>query len=155
MTSTPANSYATPGHDDPGHDEHRHDEHRHDEVADVSVGQLIGEVRRDLSTMMRQEVELAKAEVKTEVAKTGKAVGMLGGAGFAGYMVLLFLSISLWWGLSNVMDQGWAALIVGAIWAIIGAILFATGRSKLRTVNPTPERTVDTVKQVPDALKGR
>jgi hypothetical protein len=145
MTSTPANSYATPGHDDAGHED----------LASVSVGQLIGEVSRDLSTLMRQEVELAKAEVKTEVAKTGKAVGMLGGAGFAGYMVLLFLSIALWWGLSNVMDQGWAALIVGALWAIIGAALFATGRSKLRTVNPTPERTVDTVKQVPDALKGR
>lgn len=150
MTSTPANSYANPAHDDP-----RHDNPGHEDLSSVSVGQLIGEVSRDLSTLMRQEVELAKAEVKTEVAKTGKAVGMLGGAGFAGYMVLLFLSIALWWGLSNVMDQGWAALIVGAIWAIIGAVLFATGRSKLRTVNPTPERTVDTVKQVPDALKGR
>jgi hypothetical protein len=102
---------------------------------------------------MRQEVELAKAEIKTEVAKAGKGVGLLGGSGFAGYMVLLFLSIALWWGLANVMDQGWAALIVAGVWAVLGAVLFITGRGTLRAVNPTPERTVDTVKQVPDALK--
>ncbi|PZS14994.1 MAG: hypothetical protein DLM57_13460 [Pseudonocardiales bacterium] len=125
------------------------------DVGSASVGQLISEVTRDMSTLMRQELELAKAEAKTELTKTGKAAGMLGGAGFAGYMVLLFLSIALWWGLANVMDQGWAALIVAAIWAVIGAVLFTSGRSKLRSVNPKPERTVETVKQVPDALKGR
>ncbi|MEP6598983.1 MAG: phage holin family protein [Actinomycetota bacterium] len=124
-------------------------------VGSASVGELISEVSRDLSTLMRQELELAKAEVKTEAAKTGKAAGMLGGAGFAGYMVLLFLSMALWWGLANVMDQGWAALIVAAIWAVIGVVLFSLGRSKLRTVHPKPERTVETIKQVPDALKGR
>lgn len=102
---------------------------------------------------MRQEVELAKAEIKTEVAKVGKGAGMLGGAGFAGYMVALFLSIALWWGLANAMDQSWAALIVAVIWALIGAVLFTSGRSTLRKVNPKPERTVDTVKQVPDAFK--
>jgi hypothetical protein len=124
------------------------------DIAGASVGELIGEVSRDLSTLMRQELELAKAEIKTEVSKTGKAAGMFGGAGFAGYMVMLFLSISLWWGLENVMDSAWAALIVAAIWAVIGAVLFVTGRSTMRTVNPKPERTVDTVKEVPGALKG-
>jgi hypothetical protein len=124
------------------------------DVGSASVGQLISEVSRDLSTLMRQELELAKAETKTELTKTGKAAGMLGGAGFAGYMVLLFLSIALWWGLGNVMDQGWAALIVAAIWAIIGAVLFTSGRSRLRSVHPKPERTVETGKHVPDALRG-
>ncbi|MDT4901919.1 MAG: hypothetical protein QOJ78_2849 [Pseudonocardiales bacterium] len=128
-----------------------HDGARH--AADASVGELLADVSRDLSTLMRQEVELAKAEIKTEVAKAGKGVGLLGGSGFAGYMVLLFLSIALWWGLANVMDQGWAALIVAGVWAVLGAVLFITGRGTLRAVNPTPERTVDTVKQVPDALK--
>jgi hypothetical protein len=124
------------------------------DVGETSVGELLAEVSRDLSTLMRQEVELAKAELKQEVTKTGKGAGMLGGAGFAGYMVLLFLSIALWSGLSNVMDAGWAALIVAVLWAVIGAILFVTGRSTLRTVHPKPERTVDTARQIPDALKG-
>ncbi len=124
-------------------------------VEDVGLGELVSNISRDISTLMRQELELAKAELKTEAAKTGKAAGMFGGAGFAGYMLVLFLSIALWWGLSNVMDQGWAALIVAGVWAIIAAVLFVMGRSKMRAVHPKPERTVETVKQVPDALKGR
>ena len=120
-----------------------------------SVGELLSAVTQDLSTLMRQEVELAKAEIKTEVSKVGKGAGMLGGAGFGGYMVLLFLSIALWWGLANVMDQSWAALITAGVWAVITAVLAVLGRSTLKTVNPKPERTVETVKQVPDALKGQ
>jgi membrane protein implicated in regulation of membrane protease activity len=102
---------------------------------------------------MRQELELAKAEVKQEAVKTGKAAGMLGGAGFGGYMTLLFASIALWWGLANVMDQGWAALIVAGIWALIGAVLFMVGRRRLQQVHPTPERTAETVKELPGTLK--
>ena len=125
------------------------------DVSETSVGELLGDISRDLSTLMRQEVQLATAEIKQEVAKTGKGAGMLAGAGFAGYMVLLFASIALWSGLSNVMDAGWAALIVTAIWAVVAAVLAVNGRAKLRAVHPTPERTVDTLKQVPDALKGQ
>jgi hypothetical protein len=70
-------------------------------------------------------------------------------------MVLLFLSIALWWGLENVMDAGWAALIVAVVWGVIGAVMYATGRKKLRTVHPKPERTVETVGQIPGALNPR
>ena len=119
-----------------------------------SVGDLIGEVSNDLSTLMRQELALAKAEVKAEATKTGKAAGMLGGAGLAGYMVALFASIALWWALANGMDEGWAALIVAALWAVVGAVLYSLGRSRLKSVHPKPERTVQTLKEVPDALKG-
>jgi hypothetical protein len=125
------------------------------DVTDSSVGKLIGEVTSDLSKLVRQELELAKAEVKQEATKSGKAVGMLGGAGFAGYMVALFLSIALWWALANVMDEGWAALIVAALWAVIATVLAMVARKRLRTVNPRPERTIQTLKEVPDALKGR
>jgi hypothetical protein len=124
------------------------------DVSNVSVGELVGQVAQDLSTLMRQELDLAKAEVKQEVTKTGKAAGMMGAAGFAGYMVLLFASIAAWWGLANVMDQGWAALIVTGIWAVIGTVLFVLGRRRLKEVNPKPERTIETVKELPDALRG-
>jgi Putative Actinobacterial Holin-X, holin superfamily III len=127
----------------------------HPDVSGTSVGALIGEVTSDLSTLMRQELDLAKAEMKQEAAKTGKAAGMLGGAGFAGYMVALFLSIAGWWGLANVMDEAWAALIVAAVWAVVAAVLAVTGKKKMREINPKPERTVDTLKEVPAALKGR
>jgi polyferredoxin len=124
-------------------------------VENASVGELIGEVTADLSRLMRQELELAKAELKEEASKTGKAAGMLGAAGFAGYMVLLFGSFAVWWGLANVMDEGWAALIVMVLWAIAAAVLFTVGRQRLRQVHPTPQQTVDTLKEVPDALRGR
>jgi hypothetical protein len=124
------------------------------DVTSASVGELLAEVTQDLSTLMRQELALAKAEVKEEGVKAAKAGGMLGAAGFAGYMVLLFASIAAWWGLAEVMAPGWAALIVTAIWAVIGAVLFAVGRQRMREVNPKPERTVETVSEVPGTLKG-
>ncbi|MET0235663.1 MAG: phage holin family protein [Kibdelosporangium sp.] len=123
-------------------------------VEDVSVGELMGNVSRDLSTLLRQELTLAKAELKVEAAKAGRGTGMLAGAGVAGWMVLLFLSTALWAGLSNVMDAGWSGLIVAVIWAAIGAVLYSTGRRQLRQVNPKPEQTAATLKNVPDALKG-
>ena len=124
------------------------------DVTSASVGELIGEVTRDMSTLMRQELTLAKAEVKEEAVKAAKAGGMFGAAGFAGYMLLLFLSIAAWWGLAEVMAPGWAALIVAAVWAVIGAVLFAVGRQRMREVNPKPERTIETVSEVPETLKG-
>jgi Putative Actinobacterial Holin-X, holin superfamily III len=151
-----ATSYTAPT---PGAQEHYGDaqpmtDDGHPDVEGTSVGSLIGEVTRDLSTLMRQELALAQAELKAEVSKTGKAAGALGAAGFAGYMAVLFLSISLWWALGHLIGNGWSALVVAVLWGIVAAVLYASGRKKLQQVNPTPERTVDTLKNVPDALKG-
>jgi Putative Actinobacterial Holin-X, holin superfamily III len=128
------------------------DEGRPD-VEGTSVGQLIGEVTKDLSTLMRQELELAKVEVKAEAKKAGQGAGMFGAAGFAGYMVLLFLSIALWWALSHLVGHSWSALIVAVLWGVIGAVAFVMGKKKFQQVNPKPERTVETLQQVPSALK--
>lgn len=122
-------------------------------VEGTSVGQLMGEVAKDLSTLMRQELELAKVEVKAEATKAGKGAGLMGAAGFAGYMVLLFLSIALWWALSHPLGHSWSALVVAVLWGIVGAVAFVMGRNQLKRVNPKPERTVDTLSQVPGALK--
>ncbi|MGY0066918.1 phage holin family protein [Streptomyces sp. QTS137] len=112
-----------------------------------SVGELLAGVTSDLQTLFRQEVELAKAEIKEEGARAGKAAGMYGGAGFAGYLVLLFLSLAAVLGLANVMDGGWAALIVAAVWAVVAAVLYQKGRARMRTVSPKPEQTVETMKE--------
>src|SRR3982751_6072710 len=128
------------------------DEGRPD-VDGTSVGALIGEVTKDLSTLMRQELELAKVELKVEAKKAGQGAGAFGVAGFAGYMTLLFLSIALWWALSHLVGHSWSALIVAVIWGIVGAVAYVIGRNKFREVNPKPERTVETLSQVPSALK--
>ncbi|WP_456598941.1 phage holin family protein [Blastococcus sp. SYSU DS0616] len=125
----------------------------HPDVEGVSVGALIGEVTKDLSSLMRQELELAKVELKSEAKKAGQGAGMFGAAGFAGYMVLMFLSFALWWALENVMDAGLAALIVAVLWGAVGAVAYVMGRKKFEQVHPKPERTVDTLQQVPGALK--
>ena len=124
-----------------------------EDPAETSIGELIGNISNDLSQLFRQEVELAKAEVKQEASKAGKAAGMLGAAGFAGYMTIVLLSFALVYALSNVIDAGWAALIVAAIWGIAGAVLYANGRKKLKTVDPVPHRTVDTIKEDASWLK--
>jgi hypothetical protein len=122
-------------------------------VENASVGQLIGEVTKDLSTLMRQELELAKVELKVEAKKAGQGAGLYGAAGVAGYMTLLFLSIALWWALAHLVGHSWSALIVAVIWGIVGAVAYVIGRNKFREVNPKPERTVETLSQVPSALK--
>jgi hypothetical protein len=124
-----------------------------EDVGEVSVGDLIGNVTRDLSTLLRQELALAQAELKQEAVKTAKGGGAMAGAAVAGFFVLMFLSIALWAGLSNVMDAGWAGLIVAVIWAIIAAVLAMMGKREVAKVKGMP-RTTATAKQIPDALKG-
>lgn len=118
-----------------------------------SVGELFGDISRDVSTLIRQEVALAKAELAQSVSRVGKGAGMLGGAGLAGHFVLLFLSIALWWGLGNHMGYAKAALVVALIWAIIAAVLAVLGRAQLKQAKGLPQTTA-TVKKIPDAVRG-
>lgn len=122
------------------------------QAATTSLGDLLAEVSRDISTLMRQEVELAKAELKQTAKQTGKGAGFYGGAGLAGIFTLLFLSIALWWGLGYLMGNAWSAVIVAALWGIVAAVLYFTGKKEFDEVEGMPQ-TVDTVKQIPDALK--
>lgn len=122
-------------------------------VRGASTGDLLGEVTKELSVLMRQELALARAEMMAEAKKAARAWGMFGGAGFAGYMVLVFASIAAWWGLAEVMAPGWAALIVTVIWAVIGAVLYTQGKQRMREVHPRPEQTAETVREVSGTLK--
>lgn len=129
----------------------RHADQRH--ADQQSLGDLVGDVSRDLSTLMRQEVELAKAEVKQSAQRAGKGAGMLGGAGVAGHMVLVFLSLALWWAIGTALGLGWSGLIVAGIWAVIAAVLALVGRSQLQSIEGIPQ-TTESVKKIPDALRG-
>ncbi|KOX09678.1 hypothetical protein ADK66_11955 [Micromonospora sp. NRRL B-16802] len=115
----------------------------------------MGDVTRDLSTLMRKEVELAKAELREEATQAGKAGGMFGGAGLAGFLAVLFVSYAVWWGLSNTMDEGWAALIVAIIWGVIAGGLFVNARNQARQLRAVLPRTKQSAQEIPDALRGR
>ena len=118
-----------------------------------SIGQLLSETTRDLSTLLRQEVELAKAELRESAGQTGKGAGMLAGAGVAAHFTLLFLSLGLWWALGLVMGVGWSAVVVAILWAAVAAALAVTGRAELKRVRGLPQ-TASTISKIPNALKG-
>ena len=117
-----------------------------------SLGDLLGEVTRDMSTLMRQEVELAKVELKQSATRAGKGSGMLAGAGVAGHFVLLFLSLALWWALGTLMGLGWSAVVVAVIWGIVAAVLAAMGRKELNAIKGMPQ-TAETLQEIPPTLK--
>jgi hypothetical protein len=117
-----------------------------------SLGDLLGDVTRDMSTLMRQELELAKAEAKQSAARAGKGGGLLAGAGVAGHFVLLFLSIALWYALGELMGLGWSAVVVAVIWGIIAVVLASTGRKELKAIQGLPQ-TAETLQEIPPTLK--
>lgn len=124
----------------------------HQKADNASLGELLGDVTRDLSTLMRQEVELAKAELKQSATKAGKGGGMLAGAGVAGHFVLVFLSLALMFALGALMPLGWAAVIVAVIWGIIAAVLASIGRKELKQIKGMPQ-TGETLSEIPPTLK--
>ena len=90
----------------------------HEKAESASIGELVADVSQGLSTLLRQEIALARAEAKQSVNQAAKAGGKFGGAALAGWMALLFLSIAVWEWLSSALDsRGWAAVIVMAVWA--------------------------------------
>ena len=120
-----------------------------------SVGEVLGDITTDLSTLLRQEVELAKAELKETADHAKAAGGMFAGAGVAGHLALIFLSLAVWWALGDLFDSlGWSALVVGLVWAVAAAVMAAMGRTRMRRATPVAPRTVDTAKDIPDALRG-
>jgi Flp pilus assembly protein TadB len=112
-----------------------------------SLGQIVGDITSDMSTLVRQEIDLAKSEMKQEVSKLGKGAGMLGAAGLAGYFTLFFLSFALTYLLDNWMPVELAALIVALLWGIVAAVLAARGRKEIKRANPQLPVTQQTIKE--------
>ncbi len=113
---------------------------------DVPIGRLVSEATADLQKLMRQEVALAKAEMRDEAKKAVRAGGMFGGAGFAGYMVIVVLSFAAVFGLSHIIDLAWSALVIGGLWGITAGLMAFIGRMQLRRFSPKPQRTMETLK---------
>ena len=115
--------------------------------ADASLGELFSDLTTDMSALLRDELSLAKVELKEEITKVGRAGGMFGGAALAGYMTIVLLSFAAAWGLAELMAVGWAFLIVAVVWGIAAALLYLRGRDQLQKVHPKPELTIDTLKE--------
>ena len=112
-----------------------------------SLGELVASASKDLSTLVRKEVELAKAELSEELGKAGKGAGMFGGAGVTALYGLTFVSLAAMFGLGALMPLGWAALIVGGVYLLLAGILAMTGKKAFQDFSPKPERTIRTLKE--------
>ena len=116
-------------------------------LGERSLGELFGRLSSDLGELMRSEIELARVEIREEAGKAGKAAGMLGAGGLIAYLGLALVATAAAWGLAEVMDAGWAFLVVGLGVSAVGAVLVMMGRERLREVRPVPEETVETLKE--------
>ena len=116
-------------------------------TTDPSLGELVGQASKEISTLVRKEVELAKSELSAEIGKAGKGAGMFGGAGITALYALTFLSLAAMFGLGAWMDLGWAALIVGGAWLLVAGVLAMTGKKAFASFSPVPERTIRTLKE--------
>jgi cobalamin biosynthesis protein CobD/CbiB len=113
---------------------------------DRTLGELFAEMTSQISTLFRQEVQLAKTEAKDEASRAAKGVGMFAGAGVAAWMALLFVSLAAAWLLDQAMNTALAFLVVGLVWVVLAALAALTGKRRLKSVEPLPT-TVQTIKE--------
>jgi hypothetical protein len=112
-----------------------------------SLGEIVGDISQDLSTLIRQEMDLATSEMKREVTKLGTGAGMFGAAGATGYLMLFFASLALTYLLDNWIPVELAALIVAILWGIVAAVLALKGRQQFKNANPQLPVTQRTLKE--------
>lgn len=112
-----------------------------------SLGEIVGDISQDLSTLVRQEMDLATSEMKREVTKLGTGAGMFGAAGVGGFLTLFFLSLALTYLLDDWMPVELAALIVALLWGLVTAALALKGRQQFKNANPQLPITQQTLKE--------
>lgn len=114
--------------------------------SDRSLSELVRDLMSQVSNMMRHEVGLVRAEMSEKASLAGSGVGLLAGALALGIPAIVILLLSAVAALSEVMEVWLAALIVGAVAAIVAAIMAAKGRSNLKGRNLAPDRTMDSLR---------
>ena len=118
------------------------------DLRDEGIGDLLKQLSQETTTLVRQELELAKAEMTVKAKEGGKGAGFLGGAGVAGLLTLGTLTAGLGGLLDRAMAFWVAALIVGLIWGAVAAVLALQGRNKLQEATPpVPEQAQQSVKE--------
>jgi hypothetical protein len=125
------------------------------DLRDRPVGELLKELSQETSTLVRQELALAKAEMREQGKQAGKGAGLFGGAGVVGFLALATLTAALVLGLSEVMAAWLAALIVGLVYAAIAGVLALTGKNTMQDATPPAPQTVETLKEDVEWAKTR
>ena len=122
---------------------------------DPTIGRLVTDASRDISSLIQKESQLAKSELKVSVRAGGMGVGLFAGAAFIAVLAIIMLSVSFayfihWAGLG----LHWAFLIVFAVYLLIAALLGYLGVRKVKQVRG-PEKAIEQGREIPKALKGQ
>jgi hypothetical protein len=114
---------------------------------DKSLGDLFGDLSQEFTDLVRTQTELAKTEIRTQTDRAKRVASAFGGAVVAGYMALIMLSFAAAWGLSEIVPEGVAFLIVGGLYAVGAGVLYLRGRERARELSLVPEDTVESLKE--------
>jgi uncharacterized membrane protein YqjE len=117
------------------------------DMREQSIGDLLKQLSQETSTLVRQEMALARAELAEQGKRAGTGAGMLGGAGVAGLLTLGSLTAMLIALLDTAMATWLAALIVTVLWGAVAGVLALQGRNKIKEATPPAPQTVETVKE--------
>ena len=124
---------------------------------DPTIGRLVTDASRDISTLISKEIQLAKSELKVSFKAGGTGVGLFAAAGFLAVLAVVMFSMALaylihWNG--HGLDLQWAFLIVFGFYLLLAALLVFIGVRKVKQVR-APEKAIAQGKQIPNALKGQ
>lgn len=124
---------------------------------DPTIGRLVHDATRDISSLVQKEIQLAKSELKVSVKAGGTGIGLFAGAAFIAVLAIIMFSVSIayfinWNG--EGLDLHWAFLIVFAFYLLIAGLLVFVGVRKVKQVK-APERAIGQGKEIPKALKGQ
>jgi hypothetical protein len=128
-----------------------------DPQGDPTIGKLVMDAQRDISSLISQEIQLAKSELKVSVKHGGVGIGLFAGAAFLGVLAVIMLSVSLAYFLNwngEGLDLHWAFLVVFGLYVLIAALLAFIGIKQVKQVK-APERAIEQGRQIPQALKGQ
>ena len=117
------------------------------DARDRPIGELVKDLSSQTSTLVRQEIELARVELQQKGKLAGKGAGMLGGAAIAALLALGALTAGLVALLGTAMATWVAALIVMALWAVVALVLAKAGQASLQRATPPAPQTIETVKE--------
>jgi uncharacterized membrane protein YqjE len=121
---------------------------RAEDLHDRPIGELLKQLSQETTTLVRQELELAKAEMREKAGKAGPGFGMWGAAGVTGLLALGALTAFLILALDGAMPNWLAALIVGLVYAAVAGVLYLRGKSRVEEAgSPVPQKTIETVKE--------
>jgi putative superfamily III holin-X len=121
---------------------------------DPTIGRLVADASRDISSLLHAEIELAKSELKFSAKAGGIGAAMFMVAGFFGLLITVLVSIAVAYFLVMAgLDPAWAFLIVAGAYLLLALLLILIGVRLIKKVR-APEKTIATAKQIPAALKG-